>query len=535
MPINKDDIFVPGEEDEDSPRAIRRLLERLGVDVGFWKNHADRIEADDTDIRGSAERLGCELEEAQRIVKQVSSLADYEFDSQEEREEKTKVRTLLAKLADEITSQLEPQDDKEILESVTELLDPTGDWAGFRKFRGFPGVVLLIADGLVRTERFDAAKTLYSLAIDLAPTPQAQMEIAYLLASRGAVQFPGSWAYASLGYSPSILLLPDQWMGHDGVQYLEVIYEELLPGPSYPDRMAILRLALEGYGRVFAHAFPWEETGETSDRDAVESPLKPFIIDGLHTLLAAVDEYDSELVHTCLMTLFDWSSHYGDVETRLRISETYLQGYKNARTGIETAEAVDRNTRRTMITDPSRVPIETADAVIERLRLLPPLERNEIEDRFRGHFTAVLWDQCPVVVRNYLVPAESEYRRRQAEKAADFCMAVCSFARAVEAYLCWSTGVPRSSLGKFTEEPHLSQLSARLRRSDQLPGLIRQINELSPLRNRACHGGLEYLPIPEGEADRARRLSLSITEILLRQVRNPRGRRQANQGGADHA
>ncbi len=512
---------IPPDLDGDTPRAIRELLVKLGVDIGFWTAHADRIEQDEAFVRESAAKVDSDLDEWRVILKQAVSLRDYEGDTSKASDEKKRLRAQSASLADDIATALEDSRDEEVSELVKDAVDGPGEGGtALRDVRGFPGQLVLVGDSLATRGRVNAAKDVYSLAVDLAKTPQSQMEIGYLLASRGSIKSPGNWGYGDFGDSPAILLLPEWWMGHAGLPYFEVVYEELLPGPAFPDPLSVLRLALESYGRVFGYCYPAAESGSTDA--SYESPagsLGPFLVDGLHALLASVDEYDMNLVWACLQTLFEYTS--GSVQPhivdRLRVSEAYLHGFEVGRVSAQTAEKADRNLRRTPVIDSDALRAGMRKDIAEVIRALPARERNEIEEFFRDRLGPQWWGACPQGVRLYLIDAEQEFRRKLASRSADFRMAVCSYGSTVESHLRWITHLTNNTLGDFAKDRCLSLLADKLKPRAPIPTLRHEIMELARFRNRACHGGADYEVIPEGEADGARSVALSIVKILLRQ------------------
>jgi hypothetical protein len=468
--------------------------------------HADRIKEDEARIASMAP-IDSDVDEWRTRIKQIISLKDDEGDSQDERDEKKRVRSAIAAMADEMALVLESASDEDVLEMVRISSEqPESNAESLKKFRGFPGVLLLLADGLTVLERSDLAREIYSLAVDLAPTPQAQMEVGYLLASRGSIEFPAFWANAENDVSPAILLLPDKFMGHQGLPYFEVVYEELLPGPHFPDKMALLRLALEAYGRVFAYCYPTDDAGATLRRGP-GNPLEVFLMDGLHALLAKVDSYDMNLVVACMQTLWEWFGGSCEaVEDRLQISQTYLTGFERGSAGAHTAEEVDRDYRKTIAIDPD---VQLRAAIRAEMSALPARSRNAVEQLLRERFPR--W-RLPTGVHDYLVLAEVEFRDKQ-RSGGDFRSVVNSYGNAAESYLQLVTRLDGVRLGQFASVRSES-LRNSLNPKSPLGNLIRQIRVLAELRNPDSHGSAEFKPSSEGEADGARHLTHSIIEIL---------------------
>jgi len=509
MPINLDDTRGP-DDYEDWPRALHRLLERIGVDTHFWESHAHRIETHEAKIRKIASEAGLE-------GWHPTSPMDLEDDSEELRQLNKNLRKYLAEEASEFVSEAHSSSAEEIISAIKEGVD--FEDADAMALHLLPARLVLFGDGFSVQGRTDAAMGLYSLAVDLAPTPQSQMEVGYLLASRGSVRFPGFWTYVEAGHSPAILLLPDTFMHHPGLLHFEVVYEELLPGPPFADSMAVLRLALEAYGRVFAYCYPEDQAGQTSESSSTPF-LGAFVVDGLHTLLAEIDTHDMNLVWACLYTLFEWAGGargVSAVEDRLRFSESYLYGYEDGRVAAQTAEKVDVNLRRTQIVDP----VEFRRELARELARVPLVERADVREVLKQRFGAD-WSRISESVRWYLELGEWQLRGEKQRGAWDFRSPLRTFADAAESAVRDATGMGGRTLGEFARAPQVrAWLRGCLTPGAPADSLAVWIQELADLDNPRSHGQNPPVRTNEGQADHAKELACRIIGTLVKH-RKPR-------------
>jgi hypothetical protein len=526
---------------DDCEESLGYLVDRLhhfGVRLDYWSDRLDRDEEDDTNARELGAALGIE-EHAIRWLIRRGSPGDAESDSLKTKGEKRAIRRILARVSEiaarQISDYSNPRELLERFEEITieqmesdaagdDLLNTVGVAAAIHHVA--PIILLLTGDELSRARKSERAVRAYDAAVNLAWTPQANVEIGCLLARRSAVEFPVPWHPTVSGLTPSVLLEWDRWTGFPGLPEFEVFYEELSPGPQAENLSALRRLALESYGRALLPYARVPFDGDSYEKfGSFLDPLRllPLIIDGLNVLLSAEDAHTQELNSACLMTIFncdDGGFGANHVEDRLRVCETYLAGRQHGREDAEAAHAAFEVASRRVVVDPDEFRTHVIAGVVEELRSdlveireslggLSNRTQNEVLEQLRSDIPR--WSECPNHVKEFLREADSKLRLRE------WGYANLIYGKAAEALLRHATGSRQAMLGDIDRSPVTKALlEAKMHDAAKLDLLLDDFNFVRRWKNPESHSDRRQVPAATEESTKdVRKRTIRIANALI--------------------
>lgn len=461
-------------------------LVRIGVDVDFWHRNEERLGRGEKSLSlGASEWLAQENPE---LAKKLES-------------EKASIRKDMEPLAFAIVRVYREQPDasewRRSLEGVRAVFDQVDDALALTK-------LLLLGDQIAQYGADEVAHAVYAWAVDIAPSPQAQLETAYLIALRGQVQFPFAMHEQ---FAPPLLMDPPllKMEGLTMEGHYEVIYDQLLDCSSVVEflasqRMGLFRGALEGYGRVFCL---YARTAATAPRESPEfdhaTEMQPRVIDGIHVLIAAIEGEGRELLNLCFQCLFDWENSTGgdtsEVEGRLRICESSLdalemgreQGRAEERAVYEAIRQLDEERRRTLVVPDGNKRFEQLEQAVARLGSVPRTTRAEIE---RGWASLVggAWAKLDDGVRQLIIEGEWLKGVIEREDGSDYGAVALYYGRAIEALLCEITHSDRllHHFGKMMTIQDANVLRF-FRTGAPLEDLSSMVVNVARARNQAAH------------------------------------------------
>jgi hypothetical protein len=333
--------------------------------------------------------------------------------------------------------------------------------------------LIRLADLFANEKNHDDAFQFYDLAVRCAANPGIQAEVGCLLAHRARIDPAPLWEV--------------DWQGDLTGEVLS-LDKDLVPGPAFPARSKLVRVALEAYGMAYDY-YLQEAAGSTADEPAADNDMarQTLILDGLRTLFLELGMLrDAEL--TCVV--YDiWNEVAGgrfeDVEMERRFAETRgrVAGRSIERTLFEASDIVrtaeDRERART-----------SARWVEEEISKTPRSGIAQYKATCKEKLGPV-WDALPPTTQSYL--AQAEYLRSiEHPKDFEWGPVVVQYGRAVEALLqrTFATvdrAYERYTLADFARFLREGKLTGMLKHGCDTRSLTKLVNDINSMRNRGAH------------------------------------------------